>query len=115
MGIAAGIDMFEGVMPTRNGRNAHAFTSEGVVKLRNLKHQKSKEPIDPDCSCYACQNFSRGYIRHLFIAREMLACQLTSLHNVRFLLKLMEDSRTAIEQGNFPAFSRNTMAKFNAE
>ncbi|MHC4885331.1 MAG: tRNA guanosine(34) transglycosylase Tgt [Planctomycetota bacterium] len=113
MGIGAGIDMFDCVMPTRNGRNAHAFTSEGVVKLRNLTHRESRFPLDPACDCYTCRNFTRGYLRHLFIAGEMLACQLTSLHNVRFLLRLMDDSRAAIEADRFPAFAHETLTQLN--
>ncbi|MHC4873290.1 MAG: tRNA guanosine(34) transglycosylase Tgt, partial [Planctomycetota bacterium] len=81
MGIASGIDMFDCVLPTRNGRNGGALTPDGPINLKNACHRDSKEPIVKDCDCYACQNFSKGYIRHLFIAGEMLASQLTSMHN----------------------------------
>jgi len=82
--VQAGIDMFDCVLPTRNGRNSHAFTARGILRMRNEKHRLDREPFEPDCGCEACRSFSRGYIRHLFNAGEMLGPTLTSIHNLRF-------------------------------
>jgi queuine tRNA-ribosyltransferase len=102
-GVARGIDMFDCVMPTRNGRNALAFTDQGPLRLRNLVHQLDREPLDPNCPCPACQH-SRGYLRHLFQAKEMLGPILTSIHNLTYYQRLMAEARTAIEQGRFQSF-----------
>ncbi|MGC4108809.1 MAG: tRNA guanosine(34) transglycosylase Tgt [Thermomicrobiales bacterium] len=87
-GGTRGIDMFDCVMPTRNGRNASAFTSRGRVKLRNAQHQRDESPLDPACACYTCQNFSRAYLRHLFMVEEMAGPILVSLHNIAFYIHL---------------------------
>lgn len=87
--ISMGIDIFDCVIPTRNGRNGWAYTSEGIVKLKNAVHRTDPGPLDPDCSCYTCSNFSRGYIRHLFKADEILGPTLVSRHNVQFFMSLM--------------------------
>ncbi len=113
MGIAAGIDMFDCVLPTRNGRNGGALTKNGPINLKNACHRDSFDPIDDDCDCYACQNFSKGYIRHLFIAREMLASTLTSMHNVRFLISLMEQARIEIKNKTFASFAKEFMRRYN--
>jgi len=97
--VLRGIDLFDCVMPTRNGRNATAFTSRGIVKLRNQRHQRDKSPLDPDCRCAACQGFSRGYLRHLFLADEMLGPMLVSLHNLAYYQRVMRDLRKAIQTG----------------
>ena len=97
--VARGIDMFDCVMPTRNGRNSFAFTSQGVVRLRNGEHRRSTLPLDPDCSCYTCRHFSRGYLRHLFLAGEMLGPILASLHNVAYYQAWMARIRKSIEDG----------------
>jgi len=102
--IGLGVDMFDCVIPTRNGRNGLAFTSEGKVKIRNLQHAQSARPLDPQCDCYACRRFTRAYLRHLFQADEILGLTLLSLHNVRFFEKLMDDSRRAIREGRFEKF-----------
>lgn len=102
-GIARGIDMFDCVMPTRNGRNAMAFTDQGSVRLRNLRHQLDNSPLEPGCPCPACQR-SLGYLRHLFLAGEMLGPILLSIHNVTYYQRLMAEARAAIEQGEFEAF-----------
>ncbi|QDT64196.1 Queuine tRNA-ribosyltransferase [Calycomorphotria hydatis] len=102
--VLRGIDLFDCVMPTRNGRNAMAFTSQGKVKMRNLKHMTDTAPLDPDCSCPACTRYSRGYLRHLFISGEMLGPILLSLHNVAFYQKLMRDLRTAIQENRATEF-----------
>jgi queuine tRNA-ribosyltransferase len=102
--ITLGVDMFDCVVPTRNGRNGLAFTSEGRVRIRNLQHAESALPLDPACDCYTCQTFSRGYLRHLFQGDEILGLILLSLHNVRYFIRLMEESRRAIREGRFEAF-----------
>ena len=98
--IARGIDLFDCVMPTRNGRNAMAFTSTGPVKMRNLVHRDDTRPLDADCPCLACRH-SRGYLRHLFVSNEMLGPILLSLHNLTFYQRLLASARQAIEQDRF--------------
>ncbi|HLL88177.1 MAG TPA: tRNA guanosine(34) transglycosylase Tgt [Tepidisphaeraceae bacterium] len=104
--VAAGVDMFDCVLPTRNGRNAYAFTAGGAVRLRNAKYARDAGPIEADCDCYACRTFSRGAVRHFFAADEMLGPILVSLHNVRFYQRLMADVRRAIAAGTFDTFLR---------
>lgn len=103
--VARGVDMFDCVLPTRNGRNAQAFTWNGRVRLRNAKHQLDTSPIDENCSCYACRNYSRGAIRHLFMAREMLGPTLVSIHNLHFFADFLEHIRQAIRNKNFAQLS----------
>ena len=98
--VARGIDLFDCVMPTRNGRNGLAFTNSGALKLRNAVHREDSRPIDADCSCLACRH-SRGYIRHLFMAGEMLGPILLSIHNLTFYQRLMGEIRQSIEEGRF--------------
>jgi queuine tRNA-ribosyltransferase len=105
--VISGIDMFDCVLPTRNGRNAYAFTARGPLRLRNSVHQRDPRPIEPDCDCYACRNFSRGAIRHFFFAGEMLGPVLVSVHNMRFYQRLMADIRRSIGEGSFDSFVRN--------
>jgi queuine tRNA-ribosyltransferase len=102
-GIARGIDMFDCVMPTRNGRNATAFTANGLLKMRNQSHARDDSPIEPDCHCLACKH-SRAYIRHLFQAGEMLGPILLSIHNLTFYQRLMSSARSAIEEDHFEEF-----------
>ena len=104
--VAAGIDMFDCVLPTRNGRNAYAFTAAGPLRLRNSKFTKDKGPIEEGCDCEACTGFTRGAIRHFFFAGEMLGPVLVSLHNIRFYQRLMADLRRAIGHGQFEEFRR---------
>ncbi len=94
--VKRGVDMFDCVLPTRNGRNALAFTRGGNLRLRNAQFALDQAPIEDGCDCYACRHFSRGYLRHLFVAKEMLGPILVSLHNVRFFQRLMLDIRHAI-------------------
>ncbi len=98
--VQCGVDMFDCVLPTRNGRNAYAFTPTGSIKLRNAALRLANEPIDASCDCYACRRFSRGYVRHLFIAGEMLGPTLASLHNIRFFQRLMARIRELLPSGN---------------
>jgi queuine tRNA-ribosyltransferase len=102
--VAAGIDMFDCVLPTRNGRNAYAFTAGGPLRVRNSKYQRDPAPIEAGCDCYACRNFTRGAIRHFFFAGEMLGPVLLSVHNVRFYQRLMADIRRSIGEGSFGSF-----------
>ena len=102
-GVARGIDMFDCVMPTRNGRNATAFTANGLLKMRNQSHARDDSPIEPDCHCLACKH-SRAYIRHLFQAGEMLGPILLSIHNLTFYQRLMSAARSAIEEDHFEEF-----------
>ena len=103
-GVASGIDMFDCVMPTRNGRNAYAFTADGPIRLRNSRFARDRGPVEEGCDCYACRNFSRGAIRHFFFAGEMLGPVLLSVHNIRFYQRLMADIRKAIGGGTFEQF-----------
>jgi queuine tRNA-ribosyltransferase len=105
--VQNGVDMFDCVLPTRNGRNAYAFTGNGPIRLRNSKYQKDAGPIEGGCDCYSCRNFSRGAIRHFFFAGEMLGPVLVSVHNVRFYQRLMADIRQAIGRGEFEEFVRS--------
>lgn len=115
IGVAAGIDMFDCVLPTRNGRNASAFTWAGPLRLRNAKHQRDPGPLDPECNCYTCRHFCRGYLHHLFAAQEMLGPTLLSLHNVAFFVDLMAQVRLAIESGGFAAFAGRCLARWGGE
>ena len=103
--VRRGIDMFDCVMPTRNARNAHLFTSQGVLKLRNARYRDDVMPLDPECSCYTCRNFSRAYLHHLDKCKEMLGAQLNTIHNLHFYQNLMQGLRQAVEQGRFTAFA----------
>ncbi len=103
--VIAGIDMFDCVMPTRNGRNAYAFTAQGALRLRNAKLAEDPGPLEPGCDCYACQTFTRGAIRHYFQAGEMLGPILVSLHNIRFYQRLMADLRREIANGTLAHFT----------
>jgi queuine tRNA-ribosyltransferase len=103
-GMAAGIDMFDCVLPTRNARNGTLFTTKGKVNIKRAQYREDDTPLDPDCPCYACRTFSKAYLRHLYIARELLSYRLNTLHNLTFFLRMMEDARAAIRQGRFAAF-----------
>jgi len=102
--VKQGVDMFDCVMPTRNARNGHLFTHQGVVKIRNQKHQFDTRPLDETCQCYTCQNYSRSYLRHLDKTNEMLGSRLNTWHNLYYYQELMQGIRQAIEQQNFSAF-----------
>jgi queuine tRNA-ribosyltransferase len=103
-GVAAGVDMFDCVMPTRNARNGHLFTRFGDLKIRNARHKTDERPIDETCSCYTCRHFSRAYLHHLDRCGEMLGPMLTSLHNLHYYLNLMREVREALDAGRFQAF-----------
>jgi queuine tRNA-ribosyltransferase len=103
--VRRGIDMFDCVMPTRNARNGHLFTSQGVVKIRNAAHHEDTGPLDPACACYTCRNYSRAYLRHLDRCNEILGARLGTIHNLHYYLELMRRIRAAIERGEFPQFA----------
>ncbi|MFQ5429555.1 MAG: tRNA guanosine(34) transglycosylase Tgt [Phycisphaerae bacterium] len=94
--VAAGMDMFDCVLPTRNGRNSYAFTDAGTLRLRNARHIRDEQPLEPGCACYCCKHFSRAYLRHLFLAEEMLGPILVSLHNIAYYHRWMRRIREAI-------------------
>ena len=102
--VYRGIDMFDCVLPTRNARNGHLFTHEGVVRIRNARHEKDTGPVDPHCDCYTCRNYSRAYLRHLQRCNEILGARLGTLHNLYYYQKLMADLRTAIEKDRLASF-----------
>jgi queuine tRNA-ribosyltransferase len=110
-GIAAGIDMFDCVLPTRNGRNAQAFTAAGPLRLRNARHKRDPGPLESDCPCTTCRHFSRAYLHHLFLAKEMLGPTLLSLHNVAFYCRLMAEARQAIGDGRYAEFHAVRLAR----
>lgn len=102
--VARGVDMFDCVLPTRNARNGHLFTSEGVIRIRNARFRDDPAPLDPACACYTCSHFSRAYLHHLDRCNEMLGGHLHTLHNLHYYLGLMAGLRAAIDSGTFAAF-----------
>jgi queuine tRNA-ribosyltransferase len=108
--VARGVDMFDCVMPTRNARNGHLFTSQGVVKIRNAGHQADTSPLDPACACYTCRNYSRAYLRHLDRCNEILGARLNTIHNLHYYLGLMARIRAALDAGAFDRFVADFLA-----
>ncbi|WP_423894574.1 tRNA guanosine(34) transglycosylase Tgt [Candidatus Pelagadaptatus aseana] len=113
--VRRGVDMFDCVMPTRNARNGHLFTSTGVIKIRNAKHRHDTGPLDAECDCYTCQNFSRAYLHHLDKCGEMLGGQLNTIHNLRFYQKVMADMREALSNDSFDEFLQEFYGKQGKE
>jgi queuine tRNA-ribosyltransferase len=109
-GVARGIDLFDCVMPTRNARNGHLFTSEGVIRIRNARFRTDGGPLDPVCGCYTCRNYSRAYLQHLDKCGEILGARLNTIHNLTYYLALMKRMREAIEAGRFTAFVAEFLA-----
>ena len=103
-GVAAGVDMFDCVMPTRNARNGHLFTRFGDLKIRNARHRTDERALDPTCGCHACASFSRAYLHHLDRCGEMLGPMLASIHNLHYYVNLMREVREALDAGTFAAF-----------
>ena len=112
--VLRGIDLFDCVMPTRNGRNAMAFTHHGVMRLKNLKYQRDESPIDPDCECPVCRQFTRAYIRHLFLVNEMLGPTLLSWHNIAYYQTLLRELRQALREGRAEEFRTAQLARWDA-
>jgi len=115
--VSQGIDMFDCVMPTRNARNGWLFTQYGDIKIKNASYKNNTAPLDADCSCYTCQNFTRAYLHHLHKVGEILGARLNTIHNLHYYQVLMQGMRSAIEQGEFEIFAKTFAAKrsqFNA-
>jgi len=110
--VARGVDMFDCVLPTRIARNGALFVRSGRLNIRNAKFAKDPRPVDENCTCHTCRNFSRAYLRHLIKSEELLGYTLNSIHNLRFLLQLMEDIRVAIDEGTFSEFRESFIAGF---
>jgi len=102
--VARGVDLFDCVLPTRNARNGWLFTRHGDIKIKNARHREDAGPLDPDCACYTCRNFSRAYLHHLHRANEILGARLNTIHNLHYYLELMGQLRGAIAQGGLAAF-----------
>lgn len=112
-GVERGIDFFDCVYPTRNGRHGHLYTNQGKINLFNAKYEKDMRPIEEGCGCPACRNYSRAYIRHLLKAKEMLGMRLCVLHNLYFYNTMMEEIRTSLEEGNFKAYKKAKLEGMN--
>ena len=110
-GIARGVDMFDCVLPTRNARNGGLFTSTGRLNIKGAASARDERPVDPACSCYTCQHFSRAYLRHLYVADEILGLRLNTIHNLHYYAELMRQARQAIEAGRFPAWKAERLAE----
>jgi len=108
--VNRGIDMFDCVMPTRNARNGHLFTHQGIVRIKNAVHQDDTGPLDPLCNCYTCQNYSRSYLRHLHRCKEILGARLNTIHNLHYYQSLMADLRQAISQNRLQDFTKEFYA-----
>ena len=111
--VARGMDLFDCVAPTRNGRNGSAFTPDGPLNIRNAAHRADPRPLDETCDCETCTVYSRGYLRHLFAAEELLGLRLLSLHNVRFLIRLAEHAREKILAAEFDPWHRAWIERYN--
>jgi queuine tRNA-ribosyltransferase len=112
MGVESGVDLFDCVLPTRNGRNGTLYTKSGKIHIENAKYRDDVLPVESDCACYTCQNYSRGYIAHLFHGKEMLAGTLSSIHNVHFLVNLVKQIRQSILDDNFEEFRDSFLEKY---
>lgn len=109
--VGMGADMFDCVMPTRNARNGQLFTRRGPINICNARFKYDMEPVDAQCACYTCRHYSRAYLRHLYMARELFAYRLNTLHNLHYYLDLMQQIREAIDQARFEAFKKDFYAK----
>ena len=114
-GVDRGIDMFDCVLPTRLARHGNAFTKDGKINIKNLKYKEDFTPIEHDCDCYTCKNFTKGYIRHLITCNEMLGGRLLSIHNIRFLIKLTENIRSSIEKNEFKQYKEEFIKRYKNE
>jgi queuine tRNA-ribosyltransferase len=110
--VDAGFDMFDCVMPTRNARNGTIFTSRGRISIKREEFKFDKGPLDPDCCCYTCRNYSRGYLRHLFLSREILSMRLNTIHNLHFYQDFFRKMRVTIEAGSFDQFKSHWQSLF---
>lgn len=112
LSVARGVDLFDCVAPTRNGRNGQAYTADGPINIRNAAFKRDSAPLENSCDCETCGTYSRGYLRHLFVAQELLPLKLLSLHNVRFLVRLGEEARDMIIAGRFTDWSRDWITRY---
>jgi len=103
-GVRRGVDMFDCVMPTRNARNGHLFTTFEIVKIRNAKHKMDTSPLDSECDCYTCKNYTRGYLHHLDKCNEILGARLNTIHNLRFYQRVMQELRDAIDENRLEEY-----------
>jgi queuine tRNA-ribosyltransferase len=110
-GIARGVDMFDCVLPTRNARNGGLFTSMGRINIKGAAYARDERPVDPACCCYTCRHFSRAYLRHLYVADEILGLRLNTIHNLHYYAELMRQAREAIEAGTFAAWKVECLVK----
>ena len=110
--IGQGVDMFDCVLPTRNARNGHLYTSQGIVRIRNAEHRNSLKPLDESCACSTCQNYSRAYLHHLQRSNEILGARLNTLHNLHFYQSLMSAAREAIQEDKFEIFKKSFLQKY---
>ncbi|HMB31484.1 MAG TPA: tRNA-guanine transglycosylase, partial [Desulfohalobiaceae bacterium] len=101
-----GIDMFDCVLPTRNARNGTLFTSQGKINIKNALYKSDPRPLDPNCACYTCRNFSRATLRHFYKSRELVSYRLLTIHNLKFYIDLINEAKRAIEQGTFEQMRR---------
>ena len=115
LSIAGGVDLFDCVAPTRNGRNGQAYTADGPINIRNAAFKRDSGPLENSCDCETCETYSRGYLRHLFVAQELLPLKLLSLHNVRFLVRLGEEARDMVIAGRFTGWSRDWIARYKGQ
>jgi len=113
--VERGVDMFDCVLPTRNARHGHLFTSKGIVRIKNEQYKEDFTPLDPACTCYTCQHFTKAYLRHLFMANEILSLRLNTLHNVAFYLNLMGNIRNAIDNDRFSEFKNKFLAEHRTQ
>jgi len=111
-GIEAGIDMFDCVLPTRNARNGTLFTSEGKVNIKRAQYREDDSPLDPACDCYTCRTFSKAYLRHLYVAKELLSYRLNTIHNLAYFLRLTRQAREHLRTGSFAAFKKGVEAVY---
>lgn len=111
--VEGGVDMFDAIIPTRLARHGTVFTYSGKVNIKNAKFETDKNPLEKNCDCYTCQKFSRAYIHHLLDVDEILGIRLTTLHNLRFMMRFMEDIRTSVGEGKFLGFKKRFMREFN--
>lgn len=114
-GIARGVDMFDCVLPTRNARNGTLFTGTGRLNIKGAAYARDERPVDPACTCYTCRHFSRAYLRHLYVADEILGLRLNTVHNLHYYADLMRQARQAIEAGTFPAWKAECLARMASD
>ncbi|MCB0365911.1 MAG: tRNA guanosine(34) transglycosylase Tgt [Bdellovibrionales bacterium] len=112
LSVDSGIDMFDCVMPTRTARNGTLFTWQGKVHIKRQQYKEDPEPLDPECDCYTCQNYSKAYLRHMFMSGEIVASRLNTIHNLHFYCQVMDKARTAIREGCWPAYRDDCLTRF---